>query len=270
MAILRCKNAILHYDQTGTGPDIVWIPGGDNVGEDWEYQVQEFKSDFRNTTFDPRGAGLTKSLVSPPWSIEDYAADCAELINAVCNPPVFVVGLSMGSLITLQLAVDYPELVRSGIAMGTAARMTGYLREWMEAEVAFRKAGGLLTKDMAIAHYGVLMYPPEVLADTQLWNKLRKFVAASYGDRDDDMLIAQWNACINFDVYDRLPNCKAPIHVFGFSHDVQAPWPYGKEVADQAQNGQFHYFEGLGHLSLVGHKHQEINIRLREIFRTQS
>ena len=84
------------------------------------------------------------------------------------------------------------------------------------------------------------------------------------------MLIAQWDACINFDVYDRLPDCKVPIHAFGFSHDVQAPWPYGKEVADQAQKGQFHYFEGLGHLSLVGHKHQEVNMRLREILQNLS
>ncbi len=267
MSRLPLKDVVLHYDQTGEGPDIVWIPGGDNVGSDWGYQVAGFEADFRNTTYDPRGAGETETLVPPPWSIADFAADCARLIEAVCQPPVFLVGLSMGSLITQQVALDRPDLVRCAVAMGTAARATGYLKDWMAAEIAFRRAGGRITGDMAIAHYGVLMYPPEVLADAVLWPKLRDFVAASYADRDDDMLIGQWQACVDFDVYDRLPDCRVPVHVFAFSHDVQAPWPYGKEVAERARDGHFHFFEGLVQLSLVGHKHEVVNSALREVFR---
>ena len=267
MGKLRCKGAVLHYDQTGAGPDIVWVPGGDNIGTDWHYQTTAFDADFRSTTHDPRGVGQTEALVGPPWSIVDMSDDCAQLIEAVCEPPVFVAGLSMGSLIAQQVALDYPQLVRCAVAMGTGARAIGYFREWMEAEVAFRRAGGSITGDLAVSHYGVLMYPPEVLADDALWSKLKKFVAASYAERDPDMLIAQWQACIEFDVYDRLPDCRVPIHVFGFSHDMQAPWPYGKEVAERARDGHFHYFDGLGHLSLVGHRHDEVNARLAEIFR---
>ena len=99
MAVLRCEGAVLHYDQSGEGPDIVWVPGGDNVGSDWAHQVAAFDADFRNTTYDPRGAGETEALAPPPWPISDFAADCAALIESVCEPPVFLVGLSMGSLI---------------------------------------------------------------------------------------------------------------------------------------------------------------------------
>jgi len=264
MSTFRGTGATTHYDQTGTGPDIVWSPGGDNVGSDWHWQVDAFP-DFRNTTYDPRGAGETVALRPPPWSIADFAQDCAELIEAVCDPPVFLAGLSMGSLITLQTALDRPDLVRCAIAMGTAARCDGYLADWMTAEVDFRRAGGKLSRDLAVAHYGVLMYPPEVLADAELWPRLRRFVADSYAERDDDMLIGQWQACIDFDVYDKLPECEVPIHVFGFSHDVQAPWPYGKEAAERAKDGTFHYFEGLGHLSLAGHRHEAVNAKLREV-----
>ena len=65
----RCDGAILNYDQTGQGPDIVWMPGGDNVGTDWRYQTAAFDGEFRCTTHDPRGAGATEALVPPPWSI---------------------------------------------------------------------------------------------------------------------------------------------------------------------------------------------------------
>ena len=63
----------------------------------------------------------------PPWSIADFAADAAGLIEAVCEPPVAVVGLSMGALIGQQLALDRPELLRCVVAMGTAARSIGLL-----------------------------------------------------------------------------------------------------------------------------------------------
>ncbi len=263
----RCDGAILNYDQTGQGPDIVWVPGGDNVGTDWRYQTAAFDGAFRCTTHDPRGAGATEALEPPPWSIADMAADCAQLIEAVCEPPVFLAGLSMGALITQQVAIDYPDLLRCAVAMGTGARATGYFRDWMVAEVEYRRQGGHLRGDMAVAHYSVLMYPPEALADEVLWPEIRDFVHASYGERDPDMLVAQWQACIDFDVYDQLPDCPVPLHVFGFSHDVQAPWPFGKEVAERARDGHFHFFEGLGDLSPVGHRHDEVNAKLAEVFR---
>lgn len=265
MPILSCRGADLDYFQDGRGPDIVWIPGGDNRGRDWADQIAAFRGDFRNTVFDPRGVGGTTAKKPPPWTMADYAEDCAELIRAVCRPPVFIVGLSMGSLIVQEVAIRYPDLVRCAVPMGTAGRISGYLREWMEAEVAFRLAGGTLTEAMAIAHYGVLMYPPEVLADDELWRRVRPFVAASYGARDGAMLAAQWRACIDFDSLDRLPACHVPMHVIGFSHDVQAPPAHGRRVAEAAANGHFQLLEGLGHLSLAGHRPDRVNAAIRVI-----
>ena len=118
MAILPLKNVDLRYIQQGRGPDIVWVPGGDEVAEAWDQQFAAFNDSFRNTSFDPRGAGQTQCHTPPPWSIADFAADCAALIKAACEPPVIIVGLSMGSKITLQVALDFPELVRLAMRAG--------------------------------------------------------------------------------------------------------------------------------------------------------
>jgi pimeloyl-ACP methyl ester carboxylesterase len=118
---------------------------------------------------------------------------------------------------------------------------------------------------MAVAHYGVLMYPPDVLADDALWAKVRPFVAASYGERDGAMLAAQWQACIDFDSLDRLPACRVPIHVIGFSHDVQAPAAHGRKVAEAAADGHFHLLAGLGHLSVAGHRPDLVNATIRAV-----
>ncbi len=154
MAVFELPDASLFYLQEGSGLDIVWVPGGDNVAADWADQFAFFSGRFRNTSFDPRGAGQTVSRRDPPWSIADMAKDCADLNRAVCEPPVVVAGLSMGSLVTLQMALDYPELVRLAIPMGAAQKPTGFCRDWMTAEVEFRRNGGRLPLEFAVHHYG--------------------------------------------------------------------------------------------------------------------
>lgn len=265
MPELRTAEAVLHYEQVGEGPDLVWLSGGDSPGSVWdEYQLPYFEDAFRNTTYDNRGVGRTRPLRPPPWTMEDYGADCASLIEAVCDPPVVLVGLSMGSLIAQQVALDRSELVRCAILLGTLARSTGFLYEWMAAEIEFRRQGGSLSPPFAVAHYGVLGYPAEVLGDDGLWARLRSRIAR-YEERDDELLAAQWQACLDFDSLERLPTCEVPLHVLAFSEDVQTPPSRGRLVAETAPHGHFHLFEGMGHVSLYGHRSEAVNRFIREL-----
>ena len=160
------SGANVYYEQAGEGPDIVWLPGGDQRGRDMRWQIEGF-ADFRNTSMDPRGAGETAIIDAPPWSILDMARDCAELIEARCDPPVVVAGLSMGSMIVQEVAINWPELVRVAIPMGTEAYAEGHSREWMESEIRYRREHGDLPPDFAMTHYGAFMYPSEVLGDVE-------------------------------------------------------------------------------------------------------
>src|SRR5689334_5620288 len=145
MQFLHGSRTTIAYHQVGEGPDIVWISGGGDAGDSWDiYQLPHFRRSFRNTTFTNRGISPTTCRQPLPWTIADMARDTAELIRAVCTPPVVVAGLSMGGLIVVQLALDAPELVRAGIAMGAAARSRGWLSYYMGAEIDYRKAGGSL------------------------------------------------------------------------------------------------------------------------------
>jgi len=265
MPELPLADSTLYYEQRSEGPDLVWLAGGDQPGSDWhEFQAPAFP-DFRNTTYDARGIGRTTSERRPPWPMELYAADCAALVEAVCDPPAILAGLSMGSLIAQQVALDYPELVRCAVLMGTYARATGYVREWEEAEIAFRRAGGTLTRAFATAHYGAFMFPNEVLGDDELWARLRPIVDRDYGERDGEELAAQWEACVEFDSLERLPGCRVPLHVIAFSHDMQTPPARGRLVAETAPDGHFHLLEGLGHCSAFGHRPDAVNACIREI-----
>jgi pimeloyl-ACP methyl ester carboxylesterase len=143
--------------------------------------------------------------------------------------------------------------------MGTTAKPTGYCRDFMVADVEFRKAGGRMSPDLAATHYGALLYPSEVLGDDALWATIRQSMLDTFKDRDSELLIAQWQACIDFDCEDELRTCQVPIHVIGFSEDMQAPPALGKRVAELAPNGHFHLLARMGHLSMMGHREREVN-----------
>ena len=105
MPTLQLDDCKISYVQFGHGSDIVWIPGGDQRGVHFAEQYRAFP-DFRNTAYDPRGVGETISQKPPPWTTVDFARDCADLIQTLCSPPVVLIGLSMGSLIVQQVALD--------------------------------------------------------------------------------------------------------------------------------------------------------------------
>jgi pimeloyl-ACP methyl ester carboxylesterase len=266
MPALDVGGAELFHEQSGAGRDIVWLAAGDNPGSNWRRcQTPAFDAGYRSTTYDARGVGRTVSATPPPWPIAVHAADVAALIEAICAPPAFVVGLSMGSLIAVALAHDRPDLVRCAVVMGTCVRKTGFIREWEEAEIALHGNGDGLPGDFATAHYAMLYYPAEVLGDDELWSRIRPLVAADFAARDGRMLAAQWQACLDYDSSDLLPSCEVPVHAIAFSHDVQTPPARVREVADLARHGRFHLLEGLGHGSAFGHRPETVNACLRAI-----
>jgi pimeloyl-ACP methyl ester carboxylesterase len=260
LAELSLPDAVLHYEQSGDGPDIVWLAAGDHPGSNWRlYQTPAFEPGYRNTTYDARGVGATESHRPPPWSIADHARDLAGLVEAVCEPPVFLVGLSMGALIAVQLAYDRPELVRCAVAMGTCVRKSGFIREWEQAEIDLRSNGGTLPPDFATAHYALLYYPAEVLGDDEVWERLRGFIATDFEARDGAMLAAQWQACLDYDSSDLLPAITVPVHAVAFAQDVQTPPRRVREVAELARHGHYHELEGCGHGSAFGHRPDLVN-----------
>jgi pimeloyl-ACP methyl ester carboxylesterase len=154
-----------------------------------------------------------------------------------------VIGLSLGALITQELALTRPELVRTAIPMGTIAKKTGFAFEWEAAEIDMASKGIRMPADFSVIHYAT----------------------TAYGDRDPAMLAAQWQACLEYDSLDRLPDCQVPMHVISFGEDLQCPPSRGRAVAEAAGNGHFHLLPGLGHFSIFGHKPDEVNACIRKI-----
>jgi pimeloyl-ACP methyl ester carboxylesterase len=251
----------IHYEQSGAGPDIVWVGGGGTRGEDWRrFQTGFFDANYRSTVFDNRGIGATRCAAEPPWTLAHFAADLVELAGAVCAGPVSFVGSSLGSAIVQEVVIEHPELVRCAIVMGSGAWSTGWGWDYQEAEIEFRRNGGSLDGMMGVAHYASMLYPARALGDRQLWPQLKALLLEWMDSGENEgSLVSQWDASLTYDQRDRLHSVRVPVHVVSFAEDVQAPPQDGAELADMIPTAEYHLLEGMGHGSWYGHTHDEIN-----------
>ncbi len=248
----------------GSGPPIVFVPGGDQTAEAYSQQFARLSSDFRCISYDPRGAGDT-TAPHPPWTMADYARDCAAVIDAYADGQAVVTGLSLGGLVTQATAIDFPEKVRLAIPIGTSAYIDGFTRDWMQAEIDLRRDGIRLPEYFLAPHYAAYAFPAKALGDPTLWAQIKESYTVRFRDRDPQDTIDQWQACLDFDCREDLKSCPVPFHVIAFSEDVQTPPSMCKVVADLAQDGTFHEIPELGHVSMVRHRPDVVAAKLRAI-----
>lgn len=248
----------------GSGPDVVFVPGGDQVADAYSQQFARLSDSFRCISYDPRGAGET-TAPPPPWSMEDYARDCAAVIDAFCGGRAVVTGLSLGGLVTQATTIGFPDKVTLAIPMGTAAYIDGFTRDWMQAEIDLRRQGIRLPDYFLAPHYAPYAFPAKTLGDPELWEQVKASYTERFRDRDPQDTIDQWQACLDFDCREALKTCPVPFHVISFSEDVQTPPAMCKVVSDLVPDGTFHEIAGLGHVSLVRHQPDIVASKLREV-----
>ena len=133
MATVKANGIELEYDVLGDpgDPPMLLIMGLGAQLIDWpqEFCEQLAGRGYRVIRFDNRDAGLSggKDELGPPdiaavvagdlrtvpYLLADLAADAAGLIDTLGINPAHVVGASMGGMIAQQLAIDFPDRVRS-------------------------------------------------------------------------------------------------------------------------------------------------------------
>jgi len=122
MTKLRVSDIDLNYEITGQGDPILFIHGLGSSARDWEYQVEYFSSRYQVVVFDLRGHGRSDKP-SGPYSMPLFAKDTSQLMETLDIAPAHVVGLSLGGMVALQLAVDRPELIRKLVVVNSGSEM---------------------------------------------------------------------------------------------------------------------------------------------------
>jgi pimeloyl-ACP methyl ester carboxylesterase len=112
----------LHYEVSGSGLPLLFIPGLGVSVEDMAPFVTALARRARVIAIDNRGAGLSDKP-DEPYSISVMAADAAAVAEHSGLAPLDVLGYSLGGRIALQLILDQPHMVRRLVLLATSARL---------------------------------------------------------------------------------------------------------------------------------------------------
>jgi pimeloyl-ACP methyl ester carboxylesterase len=109
--------ATLFYKVRGSGPLLTILQGGGGDADGSEALVQNLTGAYTVVTYDRRG--LSRSPLhdaSAAVSIELHSDDVHRLLASITPDPVFVLGVSIGALIGLDLVARHPEQVIALVA----------------------------------------------------------------------------------------------------------------------------------------------------------
>jgi 3-oxoadipate enol-lactonase len=120
MPHLANQGAKIFWDEQGHGEPILLIMGLGYTAHMWHRTRPLLAPRFRTIAFDNRGVGRG-DIPAGPYPIALMASDAAAVLDAAEVKTAHVFGVSMGGMIAQELALQYPQRVRSLILGCTAA-----------------------------------------------------------------------------------------------------------------------------------------------------
>jgi pimeloyl-ACP methyl ester carboxylesterase len=128
---INANGILMNYEIEGKGGNLVLIHGAGGNLNMWYHQVPAFSKSYRVITYDVRGAGETESPKAG-YSMSLFVEDIHGLMKALGVEEAYFVGYSMGGRIALELAINYPELVKALVLANSALRPTRSSTETVE------------------------------------------------------------------------------------------------------------------------------------------
>lgn len=241
----------LEVERYGAGPPVLFINGsGASLAMDPHRARHPLTAAFEVVLYDQRGLGAT---VGPDreYTMADYAADAAGLLDALGIARAHVVGVSFGGMVAQHLAIERPDLVERLVLACTSSGGEGGSSYDLLRHEALPPAERLVAMAARLDARNDLAADPPVVAPGL--EGLIGVLRARLGDRPDPVAevgrLRQLRARQGHDAWAGLPSVTAPTLVIGGRFDAQAPPENLERLAARIPGAELVLCDG-GHLFL--------------------
>jgi len=241
------SNYVLRYlDINPNASKTVFLFHGLGVNaSSWELQFQALSdAGFRIIAPDVRGFGQS-TYGGNLRKIDHLAWDGASMIRSLCNQSVSIAGISLGGLISLQIALDYPELVQKLILINAFAHLRPKsLDQWlyMFSRLIAVHTVGIETQAKFVANR-LFPLPNQ--------NQLRQILVDQIRQADPKAYRAVMRAIARFDVRNRLGEVKSPTLIITGENDTTVSPANQHILVEKIRNNQQVIIPNAGHAAII-------------------
>lgn len=246
MPKIRVGEHELHYERAGSGEPLLLIQGMSGTHVSWgEPFLAPLRESFDVIAFDNRGIGLS-APIDGPFTIVEMAEDAAGLLDELGIESAHVVGISMGGMIAQDLALAYPDRLRS-LTLG-CSYCGGPGSQLMPQENVEILAAGMMSgdRDKAIQASYEVNLSPAFRADESRYAAFHEMATSVPAAKRTIELQAQ--AIFGHDTSGRLAEISTPTLIVHGTEDGVLPHPNGELIASLMPAARLETLEGIGHM----------------------
>ena len=208
----------------------------------WQPQVPALTERFRVVRYDTRGHGRSP-VPDGDSTIDDLTDDVVALLDRLDVPTAHVVGLSIGGMMALRLAVREPQRV-STLAVLCSSAYTGNEQSWRDRAQTVRSEGTGAIADAVISRW---FTPGYAAAHPDLIARLR----ATFAAHPDEGYASCCAAVAGMDQRGDLAGITAPTLVVSGAEDPALPPEHQRLIADAVPGAQFLTLSPAAHLANI-------------------
>lgn len=216
----------------------------------WYNQMKAFGRLYHTIALDNRDVGDSDHS-DRPYSVADMADDTASFLKNLKIEKAYVVGISMGGFIALELTLRHPELVTKLVLASTSGGgitnvpasprlLTGFLALGSQNLEPFEKTKRVFT---LITGPGYVAKNAEVIQERTSISTYKPISLTGY--------TRQLRACLLHNVASRLDRIKVPTLVIHGDKDPVVPVANGKRLARKIRGAKMYIYPNVGHLPIV-------------------
>ena len=234
---ISVKNIKTHYEQVGTGPDILLLHGWGSSCAVYKGIMGLLSDNYRLTALDFPGCGQSETLPCV-WDVDDYAEFVLEFIEKTGLQNPILIGHSHGGRVSLKLAGDKLLAPPKIILLDAAG-----LIPKKSIKRKLRDAGFKIVK-------GALKLPVVNKFSEGVLEKARnKYGSADYKNAATEQLRNTLVKLVNTDLRDILPNIKCPTLLIWGENDTATPLDDAKIIEKLIPDAGLCVIKHAGHFA---------------------
>lgn len=253
---MKAEEDRLFYDITGKGRPLVLIHGVWASHEWWRWLVPALARTYYVISPDVRGHGQSSPLKSA-YTVTGFAKDLDLLLRSIGIPEVVLVGWSMGGIISLEYALNYPSKVKALILIATRGHQNPKLKrriilQYLQARLSLlmdftaprkydRASGGFPSQKIWLEQEVEKMLSPKASREVKDW------VMSDVRNNPRENYFQAIRSIWNWGAADRLKEIEAPTLIMVGDKDTRTPPRFSRLLHATIPNSSLVIVEGAGH-----------------------